>query len=73
MGSRLLAHIRNQFAMSREAYGSPRMHVELNEEDIRASRHRAARLMRENGLKARQKLASNAQPTAIADHARCAC
>ena len=33
----------------------PRMHVELNEEGIRAGRHRTARLMRENGLKARQK------------------
>ncbi len=51
----ILAHIRNQFALSRETYGSPRMHVELNEEGIRAGRHRTARLMRENGLKARQK------------------
>ncbi len=31
------------------------MHVELNEEGIRAGRHRTARLMRENGLKTRQK------------------
>nr|WP_143132840.1 IS3 family transposase [Brucella cytisi] len=51
----ILAHIRNQFELSRETYGSPRMHVELNEEGIRAGRHRTARLMRENGLKARQK------------------
>ncbi len=52
----ILAHIRNQFALSCETYGSPRMHVELNEEGIRAGRHRTARLMRENGLKARQKM-----------------
>ncbi|MDH7791192.1 putative transposase [Ochrobactrum sp. AN78] len=51
----ILAHIRNQFELSRETYGSPRMYVELNEEGIRAGRHRTARLMRENGLKARQK------------------
>ncbi|WP_433850450.1 IS3 family transposase [Brucella pseudogrignonensis] len=51
----ILAHIRNQFELSRETYGSPRMHVELNEEGSRAGRHRTARLMRENGLKARQK------------------
>ncbi len=51
----ILAHIGNQFALSRETYGSPRMHIELNEEGIRAGRHRTARLMRENGLKARQK------------------
>lgn len=36
----ILAHIRNQFALSRVTYGSPRMHVELNEEGIRAGRHR---------------------------------
>ncbi len=51
----ILAHIRNQFELSRETYGSPRMHVELNEEGIRAGRHRTARLMRENGLEARPK------------------
>lgn len=51
----ILAHIRNQFALSREIYGSPRMHVELNEEGIQAGRHRTARLMRENDLKARWK------------------
>ncbi|WP_413571084.1 IS3 family transposase [Brucella sp. H1_1004] len=31
----ILAQIRNQFVLSRETYGSPRMHVELNEEGIR--------------------------------------
>jgi putative transposase len=51
----VLAHIREQFEISRETYGSPRMHVELQQEGIEAGRHRVARLMRDNGLKARQK------------------
>ena len=36
----ILAHIRNQFALSRDTYGSPRMHVELNEAGIEVGRHR---------------------------------
>lgn len=52
----VLAHIRNQFALSRQTYGSPRMHVELCEEGMSVGRHRTARLMRENNLKARQKI-----------------
>jgi putative transposase len=51
----LLAHIRAQFATSRETYGSPRMHAELKEEGVCAGRHRGARIMRDNHLKARQK------------------
>ena len=51
----LLAHIRADFATSNETYGSPRMHVELNENGVVVGRHRVARLMSENGLKARQK------------------
>ena len=54
-GMIILAHIRNQFALSRETYGSPRLHVELNEAGIAVGRHRTARVMRANGLKARQK------------------
>ena len=42
----MLAHIRAEYATSNEAYGSPRMHAGL---------HRVARLMGENGLKAREK------------------
>jgi putative transposase len=30
----LLAHIRSQFSTSNETYGSPRMHVELNEDGL---------------------------------------
>lgn len=51
----LLAHIRAQFATSNETYGAPRMHAELKEDGFKAGRHRVARLMRDNGLKALQK------------------
>ncbi len=51
----LLAHIRAEFRTSNETYGSPRMTAELNEDGIAVGRHRVARLMRDNGLKALQK------------------
>ena len=51
----LLAHIRSQFSTSNETYGAPRMHVELREGGLAVGRHRVARLMRDNGLKALQK------------------
>ena len=51
----LLAHIRERFSLSRETYGSPRMHADLIEDGIIAGRHRIARPMRDNNLKARQK------------------
>ena len=51
----LATHIRAQFQSSNQTYGAPRMHAELREEGLQARRHRAARLMRENGLKAHQK------------------
>jgi len=51
----LLAHIRVQFESSHEAYSSPRMHVELCEDGVPVGRHRVARLMRDNGMKALQK------------------
>ena len=50
----LLAHVRAQFTNSHETYGSPRMHAELQEEGISVGLHRVARIMQENGLKARQ-------------------
>lgn len=51
----MLAHIRAEFSTSNETYGSPRMHAELKDLGLSIGRHRVARLMRENGLKARQK------------------
>lgn len=50
-----LAHIRTAFALSNGTYGSPRMHRDLVDDGHRIGRHRTARLMRENGLVARQK------------------
>ncbi len=51
----LLAHIRARFAESNETYGSPRMHVDLCEDGLTVGRHRVARLMRDNALRANQK------------------
>ncbi len=50
-----LAHIRARFAASNGTYGSPRMHVDLCEDGLTIGRHRTARLMRDNALKANQK------------------
>lgn len=50
-----LAHIRSLFKESNGTYGSPRMHEDLKEEGLAIGRRRTARLMRDNGLKARQK------------------
>ena len=45
--------IKQIFNRSRETYGSPRVHATLKQEGVQVSRKCAARLMRENGLKAR--------------------
>lgn len=50
----LLAHIREAFSLSHCTYGSPRMSMELKDRGLCIGRRRVARLMRENGLKARQ-------------------
>jgi len=62
----LLAHIRAEFSTSNETYGSPRMHAELKESGLATGRHRVARLMSENGLKARQK--TRFKKTTDSDH-----
>jgi putative transposase len=51
----LLAHVRSAFAASNETYGSPRMVHELRDDGLAVGRRRVARLMRENGMRARQK------------------
>ena len=50
----LLAHVRSAFALSNETYGSPRMTYELRDNGLAIGRRRIARLMRDNGLRARQ-------------------
>jgi putative transposase len=51
----LLAQVRSAFALSHGTYGSPRMTRELQANGLAVGRRRTARLMRENGLRARQK------------------
>lgn len=51
----MLAHVRSAYALSHETYGSPRMTRELQDRGLAIGRRRTARLMRENGLQARQK------------------
>jgi putative transposase len=51
----LLAHVRSAFALSKATYGSPRMTRELQDAGLVVGRRRVARLMRDNGLQARQK------------------
>ena len=63
----LLAHIRAEFSTSNGTYGSPRMHAELTESGLAIGRNRVARLMSENGLKARQK--TRFKKTTDSDHA----
>ena len=62
----MLAHIRAEHATSNETYGSPRMHAELKESGLLIGRHRVARLMSENGMKARQK--TRFKKTTDSDH-----
>ena len=76
---RILAHIRTQFAQSRQTYSSLRLHVALNEAGIQADRHQTAGLVRANGLKARQKTRfkcttdSAGEPTTNVHNQDCTC
>jgi transposase InsO family protein len=45
--------VRASFDASRQRYGSPRIHADLADQDVRVSRKRVGRVMRETGLKAR--------------------
>ena len=49
----LLTHVRAAFHASRRRYGSPRVHAELRAAGHRVARKRIARLMRQDGLRAR--------------------
>jgi putative transposase len=50
---RLRVAVRTAFEGSRQRYGSPRIHRELVDQDLRVSRKRVVRLMQEQGLQAR--------------------
>jgi putative transposase len=50
---RLRVLVRASFEESKHRYGSPRIQVDLLEQDIRVSRKRVIRLMQEDGLQAR--------------------
>jgi putative transposase len=63
----LLAHVRSAFALSNGTYGSPRMTRELQDNGFAVGRRRTARLMHENGLKARRK--RRFKRTTDSDHA----
>src|ERR671910_1954875 len=49
-----LAPVRSAFQLSKGTSGSPRLTRELQDQGLEAGRRRVARLMRENGLRARQ-------------------
>ena len=51
----LVLDIRTAHKLGRGTYGSPRVHAELRAKGVRAGENRVARLMREDGLRARQK------------------
>ncbi len=53
--ARLLVHIRTIYQTSRGTYGSRRIYHELRTQRIVCSRHRVARLMRQHGLRAKQR------------------
>ena len=51
----LLVHVRAAFKASRRRYGSPRVHADLRAAGHRVGRKRIARLMRQDGLRARHR------------------
>ena len=63
---RLRVLVRAAFDESHHRYGSPRVHEDLIEQDIRVSRKRVVRLMQEEGLKARMR--KRFKMTTMSDH-----
>jgi putative transposase len=51
----LLVHVRASYKASRRRYGSPRVHADLYAAGHRVARKRVARLMRQDGLRARHR------------------
>jgi len=63
---RLRVLVRASFEGSRRRYGSPRIHEDLMEQQVRVSRKRVVRLMQEEGLVARAR--KRFKSTTISDH-----
>ena len=63
---RLKVLVRASFDESRHNYGSPRVHEDLIDQQIRISRKRVVRLMQEEGLKAR--IRKRYKHTTMSDH-----
>lgn len=63
---RLRVLVRASFDTSRRRYGSPRIHADLADQDVHVSRKRVARVMREEGLKARAR--KRFKCTTMSDH-----
>jgi putative transposase len=63
---RLRVLVRASFDASRRRYGSPRVHADLADQDVHVSRKRVARVMREEGLKARPR--KRFKGTTMSDH-----
>jgi len=58
----LLGEIRRVYEQSRGIYGSPRVNEGLKQDGIDVSKHRVARIMRENGIKGRVVRVTRRQP-----------
>ena len=58
--------VRASFEASTHRYGSPRIHEDLLEQDVRVSRKRVIRLMQADGLKARVR--KRFKSTTMSDH-----
>lgn len=63
---RLRVLVRASFETSRQLYGSPRVHADLIEQKIPVAQKRVARLMQEDGLKARER--KRYKITTMSDH-----
>ncbi len=63
---RLAVLVREAFERSRKTYGSPRVHAELAAHGVFASKKRIARIMRQEGLKARAR--KRFKCTTMSDH-----
>jgi len=63
---RLRVLVRASFDASRQRYGSPRIHADLADQDVRVSRKRVVRVMREEGLQARAR--KRFKGTTMSDH-----